>query len=166
MEDLKTLIDQLTAAGITSKVNITVRPETVDIEAVKALRSKLQAQGIIAEVHINLGLGDTPEPEPTPVVTGEKRLTVIVNDDKLNCFTFKKKNDAGKPIFIIREPRIQLFRGERFQVSADRSESSKDAGDGLVSGDGGMLFYFVVDCPSKPEAVGFYVRQAEVMTIA
>jgi hypothetical protein len=165
MENLKTLIDQLTAAGITSKVNIVVRPETIDIEAVKAERAKLLAMGIIPEVHINLGLGDAAEPGTPPVVPTEKRLTVMVNDDKLNCFTFKKRNDAGRPIFIIREPRIQLFRGERFQVSAERTESSKDVGDGIIIGDGGLQMYFIADCPPKPEAVGFYVKLSEVVTV-
>jgi len=166
MDDLKSLIDQLTAAGITPKVNISVPPDATDIEAIKALKSELQAQGITPEVHINLGLSGTSEPVTPPDVTAEKRLTVMVNDDKLNCFTFKKKNDAGKPIFIIREPRIQLFRGERFQVSGERTESSKDAGDGIIIGDGGIQMYFVADCPPKPEAVGFYVKLSEVITVA
>jgi hypothetical protein len=165
MDDLKSLIEMLKAAGFAPKVNLTVPPNTTDIEAIKALQASLLSAGITPEIHINLGIGEVAEPGtgPIPDTTGEKRFAVIVSDEKLNCFIFKKRDDAGKPIFIIREPRVQLFQGERFFVSSEHRESEKDPGDGTIIGTGGIRFYFIVDCPSKPEAVGMFVRQSEVI---
>ena len=170
MDNLKSLVQQLKAIGITPQVNIAIPVDQKDIEGIKALRTQLIQAGITPQVHINLGLSgaatsDTqPSPEDSQVPEAPKgaTFTVIVKDDKLNCFTFTKRDGAGKPIFIIREPRIQFFNGDRITVSADHNDSDKDPGDGTVIGTGGIRFYFIADCPSKPEAVGLYVRQVEV----
>jgi len=166
MEKLKALIDQLKAAGITPQVNITIPAEPVDIQRIQAVRAKLMQAGITPQFHIDLGLSDvaTPGAQPLPEDSQSKGASfeVVVKDDKLNCFTFTKRDGAGKPLFTIREPRIQLFRDTRFSVSAEHRVSEKDPGDGTIIGTGGIRFYFIVDCPSKPEAVGFYVRQVEV----
>ncbi len=165
MENLKSLIEQLRASGFNPKVNLTLSQDELDIEALKKLHAQLLAAGIPPEIHINLSVSSrvSTQPDAGQDSTVEKSTAVVVSDDKLNCFIFKKRDGAGKPIFAIREPRIQLFRGDRFFVSADRRESDKDPGDGTIFGTGNIRMYYIVDCPSKPEAVGMYVKQSEVM---
>ena len=164
MEDLKLLIEQLKAAGITPIINLTVTMDRADVEGIKALRSSLQAAGITPAVQIQIGVSgaSSPGPAPAPDTSGEKSFTVVVSDDKANCMTFTKLDKAGKPIMEIREPRIHLFRGDRLSVSAEHKVSDKDAGDGTVIGTGGIAYYFIIDCQTKPEAKGLFVRQAEV----
>lgn len=164
MEDLKLLIEQLKAAGMTPTVNLTIAMDRSDIEGIKALRSSLQEAGITPEVQIQIGVSrpTSPGSEPAPDIGDQASFTVVVSDDKLNCMTFTKLDKAGKPIMEIREPRIHLFRGDRLSVSAEHKVSDKDPGDGTIIGTGGIPYYFIVDCPAKPEAKGFYVRQSEV----
>jgi hypothetical protein len=164
MENLKLLVEQLKAAGITPKVSLIIPVEGADIPAIKSAQSKLQGEGIVAEIQININVGNvlTPGAEPDAVITGEKSFAVVVNADKTNCLTFTKSDKAGKPIMEIREPRVQLFRGNRLSVSAEHKVSEKDPGDGSVIGTGGFKYYFVVDCPTKPEAKGLYVKESDV----
>jgi hypothetical protein len=167
LENLKSLIDQLKAIGITPQVNIAIPAEQGDVEGIKALRTQLLQAGITPQIHINLGLSEaiTPGTQQPPEASKTSKgasFTVVVKDNKLNCFTFTQKDGGGKPIFEIREPRIQFFRGARISVSADHKAGDKDLGDGTIIGTGGIRFYFIVDSPSKPEAVGLYVRQSEV----
>src|SRR5512143_2705124 len=115
MENLKLLIEQLKAAGITPKVSLTVPVDGADIPGIKSAQSILQAAGIIADIQVNIDAGDVLSPSPGPDINiiGEKSITVVVNADKTNCMTFKNTDKAGKPIMEIREPRVQLFRGDR-----------------------------------------------------
>lgn len=163
MEDLKSLIEQLKAAGIAPQVILAIPSEGADIERIKALQSSLQEAGIMAGVQIQIGVGDVnpPGPGPSPVIE-EKSFPVVVTADKLNCMMFSDLDKAGKPIMEIREPRIQLFRGDRLSVSAEHKVSDKDPGDGTIIGTGGIKFYFVTDCPYKREAQGLYVKEADV----
>lgn len=163
MEDLKSLIEQLKAAGIAPQVSLTIPVEGADVERVKALQSSLQEAGIPSEVQIQIGVGDviTPGPGPSPVIE-EKSFAVVVTADKLNCMTFSGLDKAGKPIMEIREPRIQLFRGDRLRVSAEHKVGDKDPGDGTVIGTGGIKFYFVLDCPNKREAEGLFIKESDV----
>jgi hypothetical protein len=167
MKHLKSLIEQLRASGFDPKVNLIVAQEAPDIEGLEHLNEQLLSVGISPEVHINLSVGGgiSPQPEVSQDVTRGKSTAVVVSDDKLNCFIFKSRDGAGKPIFFIREPRVQLFRGDSLLVSAERRESEKDPGDGTILGTGNIRMYYVVDCPSKPEAVGMYVRQSEVTLV-
>ena len=164
MEDLKSQIEQLSALGFSPRVILSVPRQAIDIEALKLLHAQLISAGITPEIHINLdaGSGISTQLGASQDTTQGKNFPVVVSDDKLNCFNFKKRDDAGKPIFTIREPRVQLLRGERFLVSAERTESDKDPGDGTIFGTGNIRMYYIVDCPSKPEAVGMYVKQSEV----
>ena len=167
MEDLIALITQLKQAGVTPQISIDISPGSLDAAQVKALQTQLQGAGVSAQVRISIqyqpGGASPPGPEP-PVDTGPSFL-VTVKDQKLNCFSFDKRDGAGKPIMEIVEPRIQLFQGARFSVSATHTVSDKDKGDGTVVATGGVPFYFITDAPSKPEAAGLYVRQSEVRKI-
>jgi hypothetical protein len=167
MPDLNAVLDQLKSAGITPQVQITLSPETQDIQQIKDLVEALKNIGITAEVHISLQVSAEEAGSSTPDLSQDKlkTFTVMVSDVKLNCMTFTRKDNAGKPIMEIHEPRIQLFKGARFQVSATHKASEKDPGDGTVIGTGGMKFYLVVDCPANRSAEGFYVRQSEVSRV-
>ena len=168
MEDIQALIDQLKGAGLTPKVQISLPGEGLDVEQVKTLLNELQQAGIPAgipvEVHIDihLGAGGGSDSTSTKVVDGGPSFAVIVDTDKLNCLVFNSKDKAGKPIMEIREPRVQLFRGTSLNVSATFKAGDKDTGDGTVIGTGGIGYYRVTDCPTKPEAVGLFVRTSDV----
>jgi hypothetical protein len=159
MNELTSLIDNLKKAGIQSQVTIAVDAKTADVQAIKALKATLNNAGITAEVHIYVS------PEPAPNIsedTDPERLKVRVKETKLNCFTFRKMDKAGKPIMEIREPRIQLLKGAEFFVSATHRIGSSDPGNGVSLGTGNIEYYFVIDCPPNPTAVGFYVRKGDV----
>jgi hypothetical protein len=164
MEDFKLLLEQLKSAGITPKISLTISVDSADVPGIKSLQSRLQEAGITPEIQINLDVGDVlaPAPEPDADNADQKSFTVVVNTDKLNCMTFTKPDKAGKPIMEIREPRVQLFRGDRLRVSGVHKAGEKDPGDGTVIGTGGIEYYFVVDCPTKREAEGLYVKQSDV----
>ena len=167
MQDLTTVLDQLKTAGITPQVRIVLSPETIDIQQVNNLVVALKNIGITPEVHVNLQVSADDGGTTTPDLSQDKQktFTVVVSDVKLNCMTFTKKDNAGKPIMEIHEPRIQLFKGARFQVSATHKASDKDPGDGTVIGTGGIKHYLVVDCPANRSAEGFYVRDGEVSRV-
>jgi len=135
-----------------------------DVPGIKSLQTSLQEAGITPEIQINIAAGDVLAPAPGPGAdfAGEKSIEVVVNADKLNCMTFTKSDKAGKPIMDIREPRVQLFRGDRLRVSAVHKAGEKDPGDGTVIGTGGIKYYFIVDCPTMREAEGLYVKQSDV----
>lgn len=167
MDNLKSLVEQLKAEGITPKVNLTVSVENADIATIKSAQARLQEAGITPEIQINIGVGDVlaQTPGPTEDITAEKSIPVVVNTDKLNCMTFTRLDKAGKPIMEIREPRVQLFRGDRLGVSAGHKAGEKDPGDGTIIGTGGFRYYFIVDCPNKPEAEGLYLKQSDVTVV-
>ena len=167
MEDIQALLDQLKGAGLTPKVQISLSGEGLDVEQVKTLINDLQQAGIPGvpiEIHIDihLGAGGGSDSTSTNVVDSGPSFAVIVDTDKLNCLVFNSKDKAGKPIMEIHEPRVQLFRGTRFNVSATFKAGDKDTGDGTVIGTGGIGYYRVTDCPTKPEAVGLFVRASDV----
>jgi hypothetical protein len=167
MDNLKSLLEQLKAEGIIPKVNLTIPVEGVDITTIKSAQSRLQEAGITPEITINIGVDDVLDQttEPTDDTTAEKSIPVVVNTDKLNCVTFTKLDKAGKPIMEIREPRVQLFRGHRLSVSAVHKAGEKDPGDGTIVGTGGFKYYFIVDCPTKHEAEGLYLKQSDVTVV-
>jgi GH25 family lysozyme M1 (1,4-beta-N-acetylmuramidase) len=124
--------------------------------------------------------GGAPQPEATgqpakplvedvpQVVTAAvkpRQFTVQVSAEKTVVQAFKERDKAGKPFMLPREPRIRLERGTRLSVSAERKESAKDAGDGLIRGTGNALFYFITDCPAQPSAKGFYVKFEDVTRV-
>lgn len=167
MENLKLLIEQLKAEGITPKVALTVSVGEADIQTIKSAQSRLQEAGITPDIQINVGVGDVMGfiPEPTEDILAEKSIPLVVNADKTNCVTFLRLDKAGKPIMEIREPRVQLFRGDRLSVSAVHKAGEKDPGDGTIIGTGGFRYYFIVDCPSRPEAEGLYLKQSDVSVV-
>jgi hypothetical protein len=167
MENLKLLVEQLKAEGITPKVALTIPVDGADIQGIKTLQSSLLEAGITPEIQIAIGVGDAqaPGPKPDADFTGEKSFEVVVNVDKTNCMTFTTTDKAGKPIFEIPEPRVHLFRGNRLRVSAEHKASDKDPGDGTIIGTGGIRFYFIVDCPTKQEAKSLYVKQSDVTVV-
>ena len=169
MNELESLIDKLKKAGIQPQVAIGLDANTNDIQAIKTLQTNLKNAGISAAVQINLSVGSTLSPSLSPPDTsmpvGQDRLGVRVKESRLNCFTFRKTDKAGKPEMVIREPRIQLLQGVKFFVSTSHKLSQNDPGNGIIFGTGNIEFYNVVDCPSNPAAVGLYVRKIDVDTV-
>ena len=110
---------------------------------------------------------DTTAPVSVPVdlPETESSLTIEVSAKKAVLHSFTRRDKAGKPIMVIREPRIRLERGSRLDVSASRSESDKDKGDGIIHGTGNIEFYFVLDQPSNGEAAGLYVKAEDVKLV-
>ena len=164
---IKSAVDQLKNAGLTAKVVINLTPDNLDIQKVKTLQAELKQQGILAEIHINVGTGlpdsGTDGQEDKPAVSDS--FTVVVKETKLNCRNFRKTDGAGKPIMNIVEPRVQMLFGTRFSVSSTHKAGSKDAGDGKVFATGNEVHYFVTDCPDNPKAVGLYVRAEDVSPV-
>jgi hypothetical protein len=103
--------------------------------------------------------GPTHAPEP-----GEG-LLVEVSGEKALLHIFNTRDKAGKPIMQIREPRIRLEPGHRLSVSATRSESNKDKGDGVIHATGNIEFYFILDQPSNGEAGGLYIKAVDVKLV-
>ena len=167
MEKLSALLEQLKAEGITPTVALTIPVDGADIQGIKALQSSLLEAGITPEIQIAISAGEAQAPVPKPDVdfSGEKSVEAMVNVDKTNCMTFTTTDKAGKPIFEIPEPRVHLFRGDRLRVSAEHKASDKDPGDGIIIGTGGIRFYFIVDCPARPEAKGLYVKQSDASLV-
>jgi hypothetical protein len=166
MSSLDNLINSLKMAGIQPQVTIVVDPNASDIQAIKTLQTNLKNAGILANVQINVSAGTAtttviPTPD-VPVPGGHDLLALRVKEPRLNCFTFRKTDKAGKPEMFIREPRVQLQQGAVFFVSSTHKLSQNDKGDGIVFGTGNLEFYNVVDCPPNPAAVGLYVRKMDV----
>ena len=85
---------------------------------------------------------------PTPRATSTpSNVVTVVALRKLNLRTFTKRNDAGRPIMVIYEPRIQYQEGEIFQVLRQ-----------AIQADGGGNYFQVVG----PEGAGLYVRQQDI----
>ena len=164
MQNLTDLFNQLKNAGLAPKMIITLPPDPVDVKKVTQLQANLKSAGITTEVHIQLSVDSAKLESPVPAagVDSQQTFTVMVSPAKTNCFTFTKMDKAGKPIMEIREPRVQLLQGTRFNVSATHKASDKDSGDGSVTGTGGIKYFLVVDCPTNRNAEGLYVRQSDV----
>jgi hypothetical protein len=103
--------------------------------------------------------GPTHTPEPGA------SLLVEVAGKKALLHIFNTRDKAGKPIMEIREPRLRLEPGRRLNVSATRSESSKDKGDGIIRATGNIQFYYVIDQPSNGEAAGLYLKAGDVKPV-
>jgi hypothetical protein len=166
MNDLLTLVEKLRNNGIQPIIAITVDAGSQDIQAIKTLHASLKSTGVPVEVHINLPAEQAPGSQPAlttsqPLAASE-RLSVTVKETRLNCFTFRKIDKAGKPEMVFVQPRIQLQNGTKFFVSSSHKVSDKDPGNGIVFGTGNLEFYLIVDCPSNPAAVGSYVRKMDV----
>lgn len=167
MEEIRKLIEELKAAGITPQVQVHLPVENADEGTLKALAASLKGAGLAPEVHldIHVTLGEAPSAQPVTAETLENSMAVMVAEDKLNCLTFFKRDQAGKPIMDFPKPRVQLFRGDRLRVSTTHKVSEKDPGDGTVIATGGIRYYWIVDCPSKREAEGLYIKQSDVTAV-
>jgi hypothetical protein len=166
MNDVRLLVDKLKNAGLQPVVTISVDPNTQDIQAIKNLQTNLKNAGITAQVQINLTATSAPAGETslpdTPPPAGQDRLGMMVKEARLNCFTFRKLDNAGKPDMVFPQQRVLLQQGAKFFVSTTHKAGSKDTGNGIVIGTGNHEYYFVVDCPSNPAAVGLYVRKIDI----
>ncbi len=107
----------------------------------------------------------TPVVSPVTPPEPEVGLVVEVSAQKAVLHAFKSRDKAGKPIMLIREPRIRLDRGRQLHVSATRAESMKDKGDGIIKATGNIQYYFITDHPSNGEAMGLYVKVANVTLV-
>ncbi len=88
---------------------------------------------------------------PTSAATSTpSNVMTVVALQKLNLRFFKKSNNAGNPIMLIYEPRIQYQEGEIFQVLKP-----------VVLADGGTRYYQVVG----PRGAGLYVRTSDVTPV-
>jgi hypothetical protein len=165
MDDINTILEQLKKAGVSPTVHVHVRMDKLDAESLKTLQESLKGAGLTPQVHLDLHVSSgaaTPGTEPVPPDVLQKSILVMVDEDKLNCMTFTKRDQAGKPIMDFPQPRVQLRRGDRLRVSTAHKVSDKDAGDGIILATGGIRFYFIVDCPANPDAVGLYIKQSDV----
>jgi len=161
------LFNQLKNAGITPKLIINLPADTVDVNLVTQLQAELKKAGITPEIHVNLNLdtGDQGDSPPATPIDDQQTKPAVVSAPKTNCRAFTRMDKAGKPVMEIREPRVQLFQGDRFSVSATHKAGDKDTGDGTVIGTGGIKYYFVVDCPTNRDAQSLYVRDTEVTLV-
>ena len=166
MTDLNAMMAQLRNAGIQPIVTIAVEANALDVEAIKALHTNLKNAGFSPEVHINLSMPSTPDSQPShphsQPGTGSEIMAVRVKEARLNCFSFRKLDNAGKPQMTIVEPRVQLPHGAEFSVSSTHKLSNIDPGNGTVFGTGNIEFFLVVDCPPNPAAVGLYIRKVDI----
>jgi hypothetical protein len=167
MDDINAILEQLKKAGVTPTVHVHVTMDKIDEASLKALQASLKGAGLAPQVHLDLHVrGGAPAPgeETIPADELQNSIPVVVDEDKLNCMIFIKRDQAGKPIMDFPQPRVQLRRGDRLRVSTAHKVSDKDAGDGIVVATGGIRFYFIVDCQANPDAVGLYIKQSDVVS--
>lgn len=164
MQNTIDLFNQLKKAGVAPKLIINLSPNTADITRVKQLQADFEKAGIASEVHIDFSLDVSDQGSSSPVIPVDNQPTgpVIVSVPKANCRVFRKMDKVGKPIMEIREPRVQLFQGDRFSISMTHKAGDKDPGDGTVIATGGIKHYLIVDCPPNRDADGLYVRESDV----
>jgi hypothetical protein len=165
MDDINAVLEQLKKAGVSPTVHLHITMDKIDVDSLKAMQESLKGAGLSPQVHLDLHVRSgaaTPGTRPLPPDALENSIQVVVDEDKLNCMTFTKRDQAGKPIMDFPQPRVQLRRGDRLRVSTAHKVSDKDAGDGIVLATGGIRFYFIVDCTANPEAVGLYIKQSDV----
>lgn len=166
MNDIRLLVDQLKKVGIQPIITINVDENTQDVQAIKTLHTNLKSAGITAQVQINLSATSTPVVETTAQEVqppaSKDRMGMVVKESRLNCFTFRKLDKAGKPEMDFPQPRILLQQGTKFFVSTTHKAGSKDTGNGIVFGTGNHEYYLVVECPPNPAAVGLYVRKVDI----
>lgn len=169
MQDLAAVVNQLRKAGITPKVQVFIGRENVDIDAIKAVQTRLKAVGITPEFCINLQLSpaaDTPTgagTQPAGAPTAEEpSFTVVVTDVKTVAHAYSTSDKAGKPIMQIKEPRLVFNRGARFKVSASNNIDGLDTRDGTIKATGNIEFYKITECPSNRAAEGSYIKKDTV----
>lgn len=132
-----------------SNVNA-LETEVADLEAELAqLQSDIanyQAEGT------RMATTPTATIRPTSAATSTpSNLVTVVALGKLNLRTYTKTNNAGRPIMVIYEPRVQYQEGETFQVIK-----------AAIQTDGGDLYYLVVG----PRGAGLYVRVKDVEIVS
>jgi len=166
MDEINAIVEQLKKAGVTPTVHVHVKLDKIDEMSLKALKDNFTAIGLQPEVHIDIhvsGGASAPDGTTIPADALQNSLPVMVSEDKLNCMSFTKRDQAGKPIMDFPQPRVQLRRGDRLRVSTTAKVSEKDAGDGTIIATGGIRFYWIVDCAANQAAVGLYIRQSDVV---
>jgi hypothetical protein len=114
-------------------------------------REVMEAPGTAAVDQPSEAQADT---DPTHGTETGEGLIVEVSREKALLHIFNTRDKAGKPIMQIREPRIRLEPGRRLIVSATRTESQKDKGDGIIHATGNIEFYYVIEQPANGEASG------------
>ncbi|MDH5507752.1 MAG: membrane lipoprotein lipid attachment site-containing protein [Anaerolineae bacterium] len=104
----------------------------------------LQAEFTRVTILLTPTVTPTYQIPPTPLITPTSEYVMaVVALRKLNLRKIDKYNQAGNPIMVIAEPRVQYFEGDIFYVRISP-----------IMADGGSRYYEVVG----PRGAGLYVR--------
>jgi LysM repeat protein len=76
-----------------------------------------------------------------------------------------KKMANGNPDIKPSEPKITRKIGDQLRVSGTRKIGAKDTGDGLVHGEDGRSFYYVIEDPINGDAAKLFVKQSDVWIV-
>jgi GH25 family lysozyme M1 (1,4-beta-N-acetylmuramidase) len=181
-------LDKMIAAGITPSVQININSTDFDIEKLTSLKAALEEASIAADVNITLDLSSTaraPLPTPPPKKTQETKIDTPPDQDIPTpaleesfqvralskkkpftaLYTFRKKDDAGKPIMDKTSPVIRIPNNTLFSVSATHKAGAKDKGDGKIMATGGQIYYYITAYPNNKDQVGKYVLRSEVKRV-
>jgi hypothetical protein len=89
---------------------------------------------------------------------------------RINPQFLRGRDLKGKPFFAPAKQadrqEMQIPAGARFRVSTSHTESDKDAGDGVILSTGREAFYLILECPSVPQAAGYYTETRKVVEAA
>ncbi|MDH3944408.1 MAG: hypothetical protein OEV06_09985 [Anaerolineae bacterium] len=108
--------------------------------------SALHAQATQTTIALTPTITPTFQYTPTP----SNLMWVVAQRDKVNLRRIHSYNDAGRPIMVIQEPRIQYLEGETFLVYIP-----------IILADGGDRYYEVYG----PRGAGLYVRSTDISKI-
>jgi hypothetical protein len=86
---------------------------------------------------------------------------------RINPQFLQGRDRKGKPFFAPAKPAVrkemQIPTGAKFRVSTTHTESDKDSGDGIILSTGREAFYLILECPTVPEAAGYYTETRKVV---
>lgn len=139
-DPMRAQIDQLNAAVHSLETQLADQSNT--LAQAQAELASLHAQGTEAALALTPTITPTYQYTPTP-----SNVMWVVANRKLNLRTIHSYNDAGRPIMVIIEPRVQYQEGEMFLVYIP-----------IILADGGDRYYEVYG----PRGAGLYVRTTDV----
>ena len=155
-KEIASLQEELKAAGVSSEVHINLQVGPGGEGAAAATPTATSGAGATTPTPTATSGAGESITSSTTTSTGPDSISsdsfeVEVEAEKV-LFRFYKdteggKNKQGKPVMLIREPRIRLDKGERFRVSATHKEGGSDKGDGIVRADGKDGTYYLVTDP-------------------
>lgn len=177
-------IEEIGKAGGSLVVRFEFSQEKIDLALVKKLLAMLKGAGITPQVSLvgeagdGGGSQDIPGEEPAgppkkpPISAPEKETSFVVTvqpktGKKTALQSFTKKDAAGKPIMMPLDTlklgeRVTREAGDRLCVSSDHKLSKFDKGDGRVRGADNRFYYLVTKDAANGDAVGLYVKEADV----